>query len=280
MQYLFLAIIITFNIFSIYGSVDDLEVKFPSEKKSLVELSVGKTHFEILGPEDGEPVVLIHGVSGPMQVWDKTISTLVDSGYRVIRYDLYGRGFSERVNQVYNLELYYTQLKELLDFLELSRNVTLIGSSMGAIIATEFAVRKPRLIKKLILIGPAGFTVRAPAIAKLRDVPILGDIAFNLFGEKAILEQNKKYFFEPSIATDFLSFYKEQLKVKGSKEAILSTMRHTPVQSYSYGYEDLGRLSLPVQVIWGRQDRTFPFKNNKSLRFCLLYTSPSPRDRG
>src|SRR5262245_33250510 len=61
----------------------------------IVRLSDGLVHYQI-GGAGRVPVVLIHGVSGPMAVWDKTYAALVSAGFRVLRYDLYGRGWSDR----------------------------------------------------------------------------------------------------------------------------------------------------------------------------------------
>ena len=54
--------------------------------------------------------------------------------------------------------------------------------------------------------------------------------------------------------------YAEQMKYKGYKRAILRTMLEVPVKSFEQGYEALGRLEKPVLLIWGEEDRTFPFK--------------------
>jgi len=59
-------------------------------------LSDGYTHYEIGGPPDGRVVVLAAGATVPYYIWDPTFSALVGAGFRVLRYDYYGRGFSDR----------------------------------------------------------------------------------------------------------------------------------------------------------------------------------------
>src|SRR5256885_1393360 len=59
-----------------------------------VKLSKGVVHYELAGPETGRSIVLVHGFSVPYYLWDGTFETLVKAGYRVLRYDLYGRGLS------------------------------------------------------------------------------------------------------------------------------------------------------------------------------------------
>ena len=63
---------------------------------SFVLLSDGYTHYELGGDENGEPVVLVHGFSVPYFIWDPTFDFLTKSGFRVLRYDLFGRGYSDR----------------------------------------------------------------------------------------------------------------------------------------------------------------------------------------
>ncbi len=67
-----------------------------------VELSRGMVHYELAGPDDAHMVVLVHGFSVPYYVWDPTFDALVGAEFRVLRFDLYGRGYSDRPNLEYN----------------------------------------------------------------------------------------------------------------------------------------------------------------------------------
>ena len=60
-----------------------------------VRLSDGMTHYELLGPDSGATVLLVHGFSVPYYIWDSTAAALSSKGYRVLRYDEYGRGSSQ-----------------------------------------------------------------------------------------------------------------------------------------------------------------------------------------
>jgi len=57
--------------------------------------------------------------------------------------------------------------------------------------------------------------------------------------------------------------------VIGSKAAILSTMRSTPVQSYLDRYADLGRLGKPLLIVWGREDRAFPYEHHEQALVAM-----------
>ena len=75
-----------------------------------VHLSKGIVHYELLGPEHGQTVVMVHGFTTPYFVWDKNVNALVDAGFRVLRYDHYGRGFSDRPDVKYDRDLYDQRL--------------------------------------------------------------------------------------------------------------------------------------------------------------------------
>jgi non-heme chloroperoxidase len=87
-----------------------------------------KLHYEDYGA--GEPVVLIHGYPLSGRAWDKQLPVLLDAGHRVITYDRRGFGDSSRPSTGYDYDTFASDLKMLLDELDL-HEVTLVGHSMG-----------------------------------------------------------------------------------------------------------------------------------------------------
>jgi pimeloyl-ACP methyl ester carboxylesterase len=85
-----------------------------------VTLSEGVTHYELAGATGETTVVLVHGFSVPSFIWDPTFEALKQAGFRVLRYDLFGRGLSDRPRGRYDLERFVRQLAELLRALQLS----------------------------------------------------------------------------------------------------------------------------------------------------------------
>ena len=81
---------------------------------SFVRLTDGVWHYEQCSPlpeweeELGvrATVVLVHGFSVPYFIWDATFDFLVKSGFRVLRFDLFGRGLSDRPHTRYGVDLY------------------------------------------------------------------------------------------------------------------------------------------------------------------------------
>ena len=146
-----------------------------------VELSDGKTHYQIAGPNTGRTVVLIHGIAVPCGIWDTTTNDLVTAGFKVLRYDLYGRGRSDRPKVRYDHLLFDRQLSELLAKLEIDTPVDLVGLSLGALISLVFTDRHPEKVRKICLIDPVGFGLILPFEAKLVRLPILGEFIMRMF---------------------------------------------------------------------------------------------------
>ena len=84
-----------------------------SPGKSAV-LSQGVTHYQWLGPVRGPIVVAIHGMATPSTVWTEVAEGLGSIGYRVLVYDLYGRGLSDAPNGAQDAPFFLRQLTDLL----------------------------------------------------------------------------------------------------------------------------------------------------------------------
>ena len=149
----------------------------------VADLGDGQTYYEWRGPSRGPVVVCVHGLSTPSYVWAPLAVALALKGFRVLTYDLYGRGLSDRPAGVQDSAFFLRQLKELLENQQISSHVTLMGYSMGGAIATAYAARHPALVDKLVLLAPAGLGHRlSPFLEFCRRVPVLGDAAIRLFG--------------------------------------------------------------------------------------------------
>src|SRR5437588_1686896 len=110
------------------------------------KLSDGYTHYEIGGPAEGpggRVVVLAAGFSVPYYIWDPTFKALKDAGFRVLRYDYYGRGYSDRPPIPFTDDMYMEQLHQLLDAAHISRTFDLVGISFGGSFITSFADKYP-----------------------------------------------------------------------------------------------------------------------------------------
>jgi pimeloyl-ACP methyl ester carboxylesterase len=104
-------------------------------------------HYEVAG--EGAPLVLIHGWSLNLRMWDRQASEL-SRRFRVIRYDRRGFGRSSG-NEDITWDA--ADLNALLDHLGATK-VHILGMSQGARVALQFARRYPDRVSSLVLHGP------------------------------------------------------------------------------------------------------------------------------
>ncbi|MGC9395884.1 MAG: alpha/beta fold hydrolase [Anaerolineae bacterium] len=243
-----------------------------------IQLTDGFTHYELAGPSDKTTVVLIHGFSVPLFLWDPTFAGLADAGFRVLRYDLFGRGYSDRPDLTYNQALFDRQLGELLDALGFTAPVNLVGLSMGGAIAVGFTAQHPERVRKLALLAPAGFPTPASRTFWMLRPPGLGEWLFDLFGEKLIVGGLAKDFRAPEKVQELEAQYRVQMQYQGFKRALLSTLQHGPIGTMADAYQVVGKQACPVLLIWGRDDQTVPFVLNEKVRAAIPRTEFHPID--
>ena len=233
---------------------------------NFISLSDGYTHYELGGEKNADTVVLLHGFSIPHFIWDPTFFTLIEAGYRVLRYDLYGRGYSDRPKTAYTLDLFARQLSDLLDALEISDPIYLCGLSMGGPISATFTARHPERVKKLALFAPVGGSAIPQTLPfKLLSIPGLGELLMGLFGEKTLVDGIAEDFYDPKLIDHFTSLYRPQLKLQGFGRAILSTMRNDALRDSSAVYRLVGETGIPVLLVWGREDKTVPYEQSQEV---------------
>lgn len=241
--------------------------------KSYIVLSKGFVHYQIDGPVNGELIVLVHGFSTPFFIWDKNFDFLVNNGFRVLRFDLYGRGYSARPKCKYTLELFENQIIELLNCLELdNQKFTIVGLSMGGGIATYFTSKHPDRIKRLILFDPIGFPQKIDFNKRLLSMPVIGSIIFKLIGNKVLvsgLTMNFKDFDKIEKVSNFTKRFMEQMEYKGFQHAIVSTYQNLPFYGLKDEYTKVGQSKIPTLLFWAIDDQVIPYSCNEHMRAAI-----------
>jgi len=234
-----------------------------------VQLSNGIIHYELAGPENGQPVVMVHGFTTPYFVWDKNVDELVNAGFRVLRYDHYGRGFSDRPKVKYDRDLYDQLLVELLQKLNIKTPVHIVGLSMGGAISIIFTDRHPENVASVSLFAPAGFPVTEPFAVKLAKAPLTGDYIMAVFGDNVVLEGMKKAFVHPDDVPEYDEKFKVQMQYRGFLQSLLSTMRYMAMDQLNNAYDRVGKQNKPILLIWGNKDQILPFSNSAKIKNAI-----------
>ena len=236
---------------------------------SYVELEDGVTHYELLGPVEGEVIVLIHGGTIPMFAWDAQVPSLVDAGYRVLRYTQYGRGYSDRPRLEYDRALYQRQLSNLLDALGIDGRVSLFGLSFGAATAATFAAQNPNRVDRLAFIAPVVDYAEGRSLFAVAKVPLLSDWLVRVFGIPGAVARATGFFERANAPPRYAAWFDEQTRIEGFERALLSFARSDALESYVKTYGSLG--SQPKLLIWGADDREIPRSQVELLRRTLSH---------
>ncbi|MBD1386397.1 alpha/beta hydrolase [Mucilaginibacter rigui] len=230
---------------------------------SYIELSGGVTHYELDGPDTGKVIVLLHGFSVPYYIWNGTYEYLAEHGFRVLRYDQFGRGYSDRPNVAYDKQLYFDQLKELLEKLNVKQPVSLVGVSFGGMLATDFTVAYPNIVNKVVLIDP-GYPSTAPKMPQF-----IAEYYEAIQPEERALGQMSDFKY-PDKYPNWVEQYRPQMEYKGFRHAIVSTTYHyTGSYNGRQSNTALNNLHKPVLLVWGKEDKTVPFTYSDSIRSVL-----------
>ena len=105
--------------------------------------------FTTLGA--GPTVLMLHGIGGGHLAFAPQVETLASSGYRAVAWDMPGYGHSAPI-EPYNFKGLAQSCIALIESLQCG-DVTLLGHSMGGMVAQEVMARRPELVNKLVLCG-------------------------------------------------------------------------------------------------------------------------------
>ncbi|KAG8708349.1 hypothetical protein FRC08_018936, partial [Ceratobasidium sp. 394] len=237
-----------------------------------VDLPKGRVKYWLLGPEDGKRVVLIHGLSMPSLIWKPVAHQLAKTGFRVLIYDLYGRGYTEAPDAQstnYDSELYVTQLALLLQAVGW-RKTRVVGLSMGGGIAAAFASQFPWLVESNI-----AFIASVGVMESTIGTPMsywFGSPAFQRLVHSSIA----KLFYTPSPPPPTASTLSssEQLGkdlqtlvglqtfiLPGYTAAVAASVYVGPLRGLEKAFERVGKLKhTKIQIIWGTKDAIVSYK--------------------
>lgn len=226
-------------------------------------INVGQvnTRFRASGDE-GTTVLLIHGIGDSVETWMLNINSLAEH-HRVYALDLVGFGRSDKPAVPYSLA-YGAQFVN--DFMEAQRidQATLIGNSMGGAVSLQFAIQFPDKLEKLVLEASLGLGKEINLLFRLPTLPVIGELLTRP-SRKGTTKVFKEILYDPALVTDELvELYYQLSALPGAQKSFLSALR-AGVNFWGVRPEvvrsivdNLGTITAPTLVIWGRQDRILP----------------------
>lgn len=221
---------------------------------NVADLSNGKTRYQFDGPQNGDLVFLIHGGREPGWTWDEVAPLLHEAGYRTLRYDMFGRGYSDRPQDgAYDQAFFEHQALELLEELEITQPIHIVGYSFGAAIAARVTNARSSQIRSLSLLAPRYIAYPVPAVVR---VPILGDVLIRYYVKPNALEEVRQFFQEAKLKKKYASRVGTPKNVVGNARAFSQFVLSDALSGTQEIYQQLKNAHVPVLIVSGDKDRS------------------------
>ncbi|KAF9002314.1 Alpha/Beta hydrolase protein [Cyathus striatus] len=227
------------------------------EGGNYVKLPWGRVRYWVLGPEDGRKIVLIHGLTIPAMVWKDIATALAKQGYRVLVYDLYGRGYSDAPRTTYHTALYTTQLALLMQYLKWDKAI-IVGLSMGGGIAAAFTTQFPHLVdENIVLIASAGVMDPLSTTARFLTSPILQSVISSvplMSYFRNLLSPTKTTEDESTVPPVIEIIRLQSSLLPYYNTAVSSSLRDGPIRGESKSFSSDEMIGRKVLILQGDKD--------------------------
>jgi len=232
-----------------------LQAKYGGE---YIEAAGVKLRVKDTGPRDAPALILLHGFGSSLDTWDAWAAVL-DTKYRVIRFDLPGFGLTgPDPSGDYTDQRALGILAALMDRLGVQR-ASLIGNSLGGKIAWNFAVDYPDRVEKLVLVSPDGFASPGFEYGKKPELPfVLRLLPYVMPRPMLRMNLAVAYADKSKLSDATLTRYEDMMRAPGDRAAMLDRMQQVMLENPE---PLLRRIQAPTLLLWGEQDGMIPFTN-------------------
>jgi pimeloyl-ACP methyl ester carboxylesterase len=216
-------------------------------------------------------VVLLHGISQVAERWSRIVPGLLRKHRRHLRViipDIIGFGYGHIPRDVnYTMDYFVHEfLRPFLDSVRVSK-ASIIGSSFGGQIATEFAIEYADMVEDLVLVAPAGMMTQsnptldryiAVALNRNADLQEVYQALIEMVYDRSVVD-----------ARDVLDFV-NRMRLPNARYALHSTLVN--MMEAGKKLQQSGRLSsitAPTLIIWGENDKVIPIEYSEGFRQAI-----------
>ncbi|MEK1905743.1 MAG: alpha/beta hydrolase [Pseudomonas sp.] len=226
-------------------------------------LSMAYMDVPAQGKANGQTAVLLHGKNFCGATWEQTITTLSDKGYRVIAPDQIGfcasskpRGYQFSFNQLAQ------NTQALLDRLGIAK-ATLIGHSMGGMLAARFAINHPQTVQQLVLVNPIGLEDWQAEGVPYASIDQLNQAELKTNAE-SIKNYQLRFYYNGQWKPEYDRWVDMQVGLYHGpgREIVAWNQAQTADMLFSQPViHEFGRIQAPTLLLIGGKDRTAPGAN-------------------
>lgn len=230
-------------LFAMLCVCPDARAQSGRHESGFAEVNGARLYYEAKGR--GAAVVLVHGGLVDSRLWDEQMGPL-SKHFRVVRYDMRGYGRSPAPEgEYYVLE----DLRALLDYLKIDK-ATLVGLSLGGIVAADFALEHPARVERLVLVGSGLRGDRQPRNEQTARAFQIG------------AREGPEKFFEAYLESDQLAGVRDRPKARAAMRAMMVEnfkaseyiARGWPQSPEPPTAERLAQIKQPTLVVIGSLD--------------------------
>lgn len=222
---------------------------------SLDYVDAGGVRTRTLIAGEGEDVVFMHGTSGHLEAFSRNIGAYVDAGFRCHAIDAIGHGYTDPIDEPYELPRYAQHVVDYLDAHGIEK-AHLVGESLGGWIAAYVGSDHPERVRSIQLIA-AGGTVANPEIMEriktsTREA-VLGDDRSVTEKRLHLLMANPDKDVSDELVDIRYRIY-HQPEFQANIDNLLGLQEMERRQRNLLTPERMAKLTAPVLVVWGRNN--------------------------
>jgi pimeloyl-ACP methyl ester carboxylesterase len=228
-----------------------------------------QTYVWVRGPEDGAPVLLMHGFGGSTYNFRYNIDALAEAGYRAIAFDRPPFGLTAKpADYDYSHAAQAEFVAALMDELDIE-TASFVGHSMGGNVLAHFALRYPERVDKIMIVSGAILTGGAPgAVGDLLESPLLSGLVSEavrtFITPESLIESLESAYADTDLLTsEARERLTAPLRIEGWQDGLAGLI--TDSGDNTLDTERLAEITAPTLLIWGEEDALVPLEDGEQL---------------
>lgn len=209
----------------------------------------------------GKTLILLHGLGNNYKSWTYVLEHLDYKGWRVIALDLLGFGDAPKPAIDYTLSDHAQAVLNTIDDMGI-KDATLVGHSMGCLVAIEMAYQRPKMIKSLVLFGAPLYKTLPRGGGWLRKITRAEGLYFSLF--EVVKKNPDAMQAGGKIADELVPFVKGMEITEETWPAYRKSLENTIMQCESY--KKVKEINTPTLFVNGLLDFFIIRRNTKQIR--------------
>lgn len=223
-----------------------LKMQLKGFKSQMIQTSASRQHvYDIKGKGDLPTLFVLHGIGATSTSFEKVLYIFQRFFKRIIVPEAPGHGFSENP-LLFNADIVYDGMVEAINSLIGNEKAILFGNSMGGAIAIKYALDNPEKVMALSLNSPGGAYMTPENWKKFME-------RFKVKNHLDAIKFMNNITAEPNILTSVL--VSEHILASGVGSNYLQELVDNVPHDYLFTPEELDKLKMPIQLIWGKKDR-------------------------